>query len=82
MTNPRRNHHTTRTNRHSDSTDDTGELIVGFPTTRRRRRQEDRQVRFASYSTVKDVPSVLTCMQQARAVVFERGNNHDETREG
>ncbi len=63
MTNPRRNHHTTRTNRHSDSTDDTGELIVDFPT--RRRRHEDRQVRFATCSTVKHFASVLTvCSKQ------------------
>src|SRR6056300_1664224 len=63
MTNPRRNHHTTRTNRHSDSTDDTGELIVDFPT--RRRCHEDRQVRFASYPTVKPIASVLTvCSKQ------------------
>ena len=54
-------HHTNR--QHSDPTDNTGELIVNFPT--RGRRHEDRQVRFASYSTVKSIASVLTvCSKQ------------------
>ena len=57
MNHPRHNHHT---NRHADTT---GELIVDFPT--RRRRHEDRQVRFATYSTVKHFASVLTvCSKQ------------------
>jgi len=57
MNHPRHNHHT---NRHADTT---GELIVDFPT--HQRRQEDRQVRFASYATVKPIASVLTlCSKQ------------------
>ena len=58
---PRRDHYTNR--QHSDPTTETGELIVDFPT--RPRRHEDRQVRFAPYSTVKHIPSVLTvCSKQ------------------
>ena len=63
--NPGCNHHT---HRHGDqrrpADTGTGELIVGFPTTSRRR-QDDRQVRFSSYSTMKVVASVLTvCSKQ------------------
>ena len=53
---PRHNHHT---NRHAD----TGELIVDYPT--HQHQKEDRQVRFASYPTVKPIASVLTlCNKQ------------------
>ncbi len=63
--NPGCNHHT---HRHGDqcrpADTGTGELIVGFPTTNRRR-QDDRQARFATYSTVKPIPSVLNiCSKQ------------------
>ena len=59
MNHPRHNHHT---NRHADTT---GELVVDFPIPTRPRRHEDRQVRFASYPTVKPIASVLTlCSKQ------------------
>jgi hypothetical protein len=50
--------------KHPRPTDDTGELIVDFPPTHQRR-QEDRQVRFTAYPTVKPIASVLTfCSKQ------------------
>ena len=64
MNHPGCNHHT-NTHRHGAQCRpaDNGELIVGFPA--HRRRQEDQQVRFASYSTMKVVASVLTvCSKQ------------------